>query len=451
MPISMRSQRLRVGRNAVLRVLGAFVLAILSSCDGCEESAGSLATGEEFVVLPRIVHVQAPGPRMTSSLRLEVVSRGIVGNPTDPSPLTWTATKPGVTFVSSGASTIMTLTALPAGEWFSVTARNGGRAATSIIVVDLASSQPWDEVRDDVANGENPSAALLTGTLGDGCAYDRVEAFSGGGGIGQLTSAAPCARTDVAIFSVTGRPLITRPVAWTAVQDIVDATGNGGPIGIPIQLVIGVPVADANNAALDEANFLLSASDTYRNMRTGIELPPSLQTTISQALPPTFTKCANIPTLPAAVAPNPTKLNIYHISVVEDGAGTRQRGFFCTPNVILMGHGWALQTTLGHELGHALGLMAPSFGHTDNVAGFIRDNVMSTDAALGQDARFRFSLGQLYRMHIDGRSWLRRNPDLSPGAFTCGCDPYARLVCPALPTDLRPIIGAMPAPGGSCM
>ncbi|MEO8621045.1 MAG: hypothetical protein ABI625_08260 [bacterium] len=447
----MRSKRLTVGRNTVLRVLGSFVLAILSSCDGCAKSADSLATGEEFVVLPRIVHVQAPGPTATSSLRLEVVSRGVVGNPTDPSPLIWTASKPGVTFVSSGASTVMTFPALPAGDWFSVTARNGARAATSLITVDLASSQPWDEVRDDVANGENPSAALLTGTLGGGCAYDRVEAFSGAGGIGQLTSAAPCARTDVAIFSVTGRPLITRPYAWTTVQDIIDATGNGGPIGIPIQLVIGVPVADANNAVADEANFLLTTSDTYRNMRTGIDLPPSLQTTIRQELPASFTQCADIPTLPAAVAPNPTKLNIYHIAVANDGAGTRVRGYFCAPNVILIGHGWALQTTLGHELGHALGLIAPSWGHTDNVAGFIRDNVMSTDAASGQDARFRLSLGQLYRMHIDGRSWLRRNPDLTDGAFTCGCDPYARLVCPALPTDLRPIIGTVPAPGGSCM
>ena len=233
--------------------------------------------------------------------------------------------------------------------------------------------------------------------------------------------------------------------------DLVDATGNGGPIGIPIQLVIGVPTGDANAAAAREAGYLLTTGDTYRTMRTGIEFPPSKQTTFLQPLPSTISRCSDLAALPASVAPDPTRLNIYHLSAVN-GPDGRANGYFCPPNVILTDDELELATTLGHELGHALGLIIPMNGHTDPpvMQGFYRDNVMSTNAAVGQDARFRFSLGQLYRMHYDGRSWLQRDVSLGDGPNKCSCDPYARNVCPALAAELWIPAIPLPAAGGTC-
>ncbi len=431
-----------------LRVLAhVALLAPIASCP----SPGTLANGEEFVLLPSIVAVQPAVVGGASSFRLEVVSRGVVGNPTDPEPLVWTASDPGVVIVPDHAhgTAQVTLPVLPAGSSIVITATNGTRAATSMAMFRMLATGASDEARDDLVDGGNPSVILTSGDMGGTCAYDRVAAFNGSAPIGAQNTSASCDRADAAIFSEGGAPKIVRPAGWTSLQDIIDASGNGGPIIIPTMVVIGVEDAAVPQANVDEDNFLLTAGDTYRFSRSGIAIPTSAQTRIREKLA-TVMRCADVATLPSTVTPDPTKLNIYHVTSVVDVDGTIQRGYFCTPNVILVAHGMALDNTFAHELGHALGLISPYFGHIDGVSGFIRDNVMSTDAATGQDDRHRLSLGQLFRMHVDGRSWLRRNSDLTDGPFTCSCDPYSTKVCPALSADLRPLLVPLPAAGAPC-
>ena len=433
-----------------MRVLGACALAALASCSGCELAPESLSSSEEFVLLPRIVHVPASGITAPLALRLEVVARDAWQNPTTPA-LTWESTNLDVTFVSSGMATVATLPIMAPGSNLVIKVRSQTLWSATIFLFDVDPAAPSDQARNEFARGDNPSIALLTGRSSGGCAHDNVVAFVGGGTIGQWTQDAGCDREDAAIFSVNSRPLLKRPAGWTDMADLVDATGNGGPIGIPIQLVIGVAADEADAAASNEAAYLLTTGDTYRTMRAGIELPASAQTTIRQPLPGTITRCSDLAALPASVLPDPKKLNIYHLSAVNGPDGP-VLGYFCTPNVILIDHALALATTLGHELGHALGLIEPLNGHTDPpvMQGFIRDNVMSTNARDGQDARFRFSLGQLYRMHYEGRSWLQRDMNLGDGPNKCSCDPYARNVCPALATDLWIPAVPLPPAGGTC-
>ena len=129
------------------------------------------------------------------------------------------------------------------------------------------------------------------------------------------------------------------------------------------------------------------------------------------------------------------------------------RGVFCAPNVILLSFRAAVSTSFVHEVSHLLGLVAQDFGHTDTLFGFQRDNVMSgtTGTGAGADMRFRLTLGQVYRMHVDGRSWLRRAADGAPGPFVCPCDPYSEARCPVLSRDVAPVSGTPTAPySGTC-
>ena len=445
----MTSPRSTVRRSAAIRAFGALALGTLCSCSGCALDPEGLSTGEEFVVLPKVVHVQPSSVGPATSFRLEVLSRGPVGNPTNPEPLVWTSNVAGVDIVPDhvNGTAVVTLPDLAAGDGVVITARNGTRAAHALVYFRVVASQGWDEARDDLVDGLSPSVSLLAGNVNGTCQYDRVDAFNGSAIVGQFDVSSTCARADAIVFSEGARPVVTRPFVWTAAQDLVDATLSTDAIVIPMQLVIGI--ADVATAEKNEADYLLAAGDAFRMSRSGIALLPSAQTIIRELLPSTST-CEDVKLLTGPGAPNPKNLNIYHLAKVVVG-GTEVRGVFCTPNVILINHSWALTATLGHEIGHALGLIAPAWGHTDNITGFIGDNLMSATADDGNDIRRRMSLGQLYRVHVDGRSWLRRNPtDLSDGPFLCHCDPYAANVCPALPADVRPLLKQLPAPGGAC-
>jgi hypothetical protein len=101
----------------------------------------------------------------------------------------------------------------------------------------------------------------------------------------------------------------------------------------------------------------------------------------------------------------------------------------------------AVASTLSHELGHMFALHVPwgsppeeHVGHVDRFAGFAHDNVMFAFADLNSTAsRTRLSLGQVYRMHFDRRSWLAAGTPVD-----CACDPYASS-CGHLSRDTRVI------------
>jgi hypothetical protein len=152
---------------------------------------------------------------------------------------------------------------------------------------------------------------------------------------------------------------------------------------------------------------------------------------------------------PAGTGPQPDRwqrdaINVY---LVSQEVSTDSKGKWCwgptlrrLTNVIRYQRD-AVVTTLAHELGHMFSLHVPwgnppgeHVGHVDRFAGFAHDNVMFAMADLNSTAaRTRLSVGQVYRMHFDRRSWLA-----PPTPADCGCDPYTS-GCGYLSRDTRVI------------
>lgn len=402
------------------------------------------------------MQVREPGLVGPSSFSLQVLARDAAGEPESPGLVSWSASVVGAVVTPSGTNATVTVpSASTAGDWFTIEATAGPRKATALVRIVAAASGSNDEARDDEVPGEQASVALTAGKRGVDCTYDLISAFVSRANLGQLVDAASaCARTDAAIFSVDGRPLIAPDFGWTNGGDVVTAQGNGGPMPVPLQLIIGV----SNDAAAAEAAasaHLLTAGDMFTLARSGIAFDLPAADIIRQPLPSSERWCTDFISVQPSVPPHPNKLNIYYIDDIVDPLGSAPwfRGYYCAPNVILVSMKWAIGSTTAHELGHALGLTAQNYGHTDGLAGFASDNVMHSAATFGEDNRDGFSLGQLYRMHRDTRSWLNHAsaPNPSSVALPCPCDPYGSSVCPLLSVDLRPMLGPASGPwGGTC-
>ncbi|MBL0172226.1 MAG: hypothetical protein IPP90_16175 [Gemmatimonadaceae bacterium] len=70
------------------------------------------------------------------------------------------------------------------------------------------------------------------------------------------------------------------------------------------------------------------------------------------------------------------RLNIYYLHDVVDETGGDKAGYTCVtsdaPNIILMDVDTQQPNTLAHEIGHALGLFRPDWGHGEEYVGFYR-------------------------------------------------------------------------------
>jgi hypothetical protein len=177
--------------------------------------------------------------------------------------------------------------------------------------------------------------------------------------------------------------------------------------------------------------------------------------------------CANA----ASIKANPAlyhegRINVYYTTSVQNeegvaGGGWYKAGYTCNtsdvPNMIFIDHDGHAVSLLAHELGHALGLITPAWGHGDEFEGFYRDgddralNAM-VDPSLGDlppDPGY-FSVGQVSRMHLGNASWLNwpsdgamtslRTRQAMPGAsvvVACGCpETAATSDCAATNTDI---------------
>jgi hypothetical protein len=429
----------------------AFFALVVTQClfGSCYHSGPiGLHASTHFTVLPRVVFVRPPESGAPIALRLEVVARNAVGEAEQPPPLTWTSSPAGASFIAGGSFATVTLPAGSATSGYRITAANGTDTDDILIIVSDAESAPIDEVYSPVVLGGDPDVVLASGLLENACTADSSFAFVGAVGLGRWSAASDCARAERVIFSVNGRPQSSRPMLWTSGQDVVNASPVQPPIAVPTQVVIGVSEAWRDSAQRFFNGSALFADAVFHNMRAGVQFPASQQNTLIQTLPPSFDKCSALPSLPLAVRPDPARINIYIIDRVE----TNQKGYFCSPNVVLVSNLFGLSSSLAHELSHALGMIAQDSGHVDRVFGFRDDNLMGYSQGLinGWDKRQRLSLGQVYRMHVDGRSYVKRGPGLVDGPETCPCDPYAGQRCPPLHVDVRPTDGAPTWPFPGC-
>ena len=436
----VRRRRLAVlARGVTLFLLAASV----NTCRG--NSAFALRSSSRFIILPRLLVVEAPTTATATTFHVEVTARSAAGDPAPLPPLTWVSVPAGLTFSLTATGADITIPAgtlpPPDASGYRISAANGAEVDEVPIVVLRTPSAGGDAVRSLVVSGADPDVLLASGMLSGACTADLAFAFIGAAPIGDWTASAPCQRAASAVFSVNGPPHIAA-ASWSAGQDVVDATQPVLAATVPLRVIIGVPLASQDSATSLFDGSELFAEGVFYRMRTGVRFivdPP-----VHQELPGSFQGCADVPSLPANARPDASRLNVYIIDRVE----WIEKGYFCAPNVVLVSNLFGLSSTLAHELSHALGLIAQDSGHVDRVYGFDVDNVMFPSPGLfnGYDSRRRLSLGQVYRMHVDGRSWLKRGSGLEEGPMRCPCNPYSADTCPILSVDIRPVTGLPTTP-----
>ena len=136
-------------------------------------------------------------------------------------------------------------------------------------------------------------------------------------------------------------------------------------------------------------------------------------------------------------------INVYVVELIDGdgiaaGRNCRENG---AANVIFIDDD-ANYVTLVHEIGHALALTRPMWGHVDNIKGMYPDNVMWTGATVAGHV----SLGQIVRMHADTWSWINEVTGAGsvrdrqfPGAMvtSCSCPGVAATDdCPQVDRDI---------------
>lgn len=437
-------------RRTCRRLVGLLSLGVLVA--SCDPNSGFLqqASGP-LLVLPQLVYVQRATTGQPMSFQLRAAPAAIENATINVGALTWSSDVAGTTFVQSGDAAIVQLPAsLPAGSGLRITATDGGSSGSSVILLLGATTSPTDEVRAGPTLSADPDITFASGRRDTDCATDEMFAVVGSSPIGNWTGGEECDRREAALFSVHSRPFFAQPMPWTSAQEVVDATARPSANVVPLNVVIGVESAIQDTAERFVAGSLLFGEAVLHDMRAGITFPVASQTW-SRVLLPDVRSCGTLSALPEVAKPKAGALNVYMLAEVN---GTL-RGRFCdaAPNVILLSWQHALSSTLVHEMGHALGLLTQNNGHVTSLFGFVNDNIMTTDAGAGagEDRRTRLSLGQVYRMRLEGRSWINRDGGLNPGPLACPCDPYAGTVCPLLFADVRPVVGTPTAPfSGSC-
>ncbi len=149
--------------------------------------------------------------------------------------------------------------------------------------------------------------------------------------------------------------------------------------------------------------------------------------------------CAVADSIAASTAYRPGALNLYYVPRLGLDAASQDLGFVCWGwgahrEMLFVDHQRGLPLTLGHELGHALGLVTPNAtsGHVGDVgtrfAGFER-NLMRV--GVGQPAVL--TVGQAYRLQFDGNAWLNRPARRRDAAArSCQDDASTAVPCPKL-------------------
>jgi len=258
-------------------------------------------------------------------------------------------------------------------------------------------------------------------------------------------------------------------IPWTNAAGDELVASPGPPLAVPMKMFIvsrpsGVTV-DSMVHLIQDAHLGLGA-DLLVGSYTGLVLgaPPAgpviedLQTTHPELVSVVGTGCGSV----GAIMSQPNlydqgRLNVFYVADIGDESdGGSKAGLTCVaqgaPNIIFINSGEQGPFILVHEVGHALGLLAPNSGHTNNMSGFLLDSDSSDLDVMGawSIAPRYLSVGQVIQMHLDARSWLnlpsaadastlrgRAVTPLIPVVEPCGCPETAATTnCPPLALDI---------------
>ena len=337
----------------------------------------------------------------------------------------------------------------------------------------------------DLVATNAPSAPLIglldLGTDNSGpvtCSNDAIVEGTGsvmapGNATRTATGGTPC-HLGVMLLAKTTAPFYEAneaAIPWSAgYGDIYSAVMPAQKLRVPIKIFVSDPdVSFATLSSAIETVHLAKARLVLDDSYAGIELtnaitggaPQIAQVTNATDRATLDGGCLNATAIRAnAALYDAGRINVYYTKVVKSEAGGTAAGYDCAtsdaPNIIFVDSEQHLPFTLLHEIGHALGLMRPDWGHSETYEGFYSNgsgrmlNVMAETSDLPGYARY-LSVGQVAWMHFRDDSWLNRpiagtstlrSLQAPPGATAfvtaCSCpETAATSTCPSLNKDIE--------------
>jgi len=420
----------------------ALLTAVLVGCplDSCDDSGGPSLPAPELTaiqVVPQVLYLGAT--EETFSVHARAVDQWGFRYPAT---LTWLLPASATLLTTSG-DTAQFQVPLGVPELEIAVSADG-----QLDVLRVLRAAPLPDMDLALAAGSAPgmAGAMVRGRRDNGACTDLsdVIAFVGHGRLGRLEGAPAC--DPLALVAQVGMAIHEEGPLWNASAQAID--GHSDPpktVGIEVWTTADVDpsvLAPLVDDEIDEANAI------FHHNRVGLRLVRDPTIRLHPGSPPVPSRCDGPdykaePGWMAPAGPFPTNLLVVLYAPTVTGLGAKstvftRRGLFCRPNVILINRLDRVPTTLAHEVGHALGLVEPwglTWGHTNAFTGLRPAQNLMHDAS---SERRHLSLGQIYRMHHDRRSWLTQ-PLFTPG-LDCGCDPYSSGPpgnCPTLVADFR--------------
>jgi hypothetical protein len=249
------------------------------------------------------------------------------------------------------------------------------------------------------------------------CVNDVVYRTQGVLRLPNLPASRYC-KSDVTVFSSSHRMMI-REVRWSDKPDTRVISLEEPPVEVPVRLWITYPRAE--KSARDEMRL---AKALYHYNKTGIRFVESFESIHNTPPQITSGKCENnIREIPPEYYSR-GMLNIYYIDAEFTGKNcvhNRVDNRALDMNVSFIGR-HARNTTLAHEIAHALGLRRgdEELAHVDDVACFSDTNLMWVAT---RKFRKDFTLGQIFRMNMQDDQWggtaLKRNGWVSRDFHYC--------------------------------
>jgi hypothetical protein len=161
-----------------------------------------------------------------------------------------------------------------------------------------------------------------------------------------------------------------------------------------------------------------TANDLYAQLRVGVYLDTVVgRRTRSTALDAAFAqKCDGIAQLQASGLYDRRRVNAYFFLPENSSTLGRMCEGEGYPEAVFVASD-RFPATLAHELGHVMGLLEPHGGDLYDVPGFRHEDCPTCDANLmiaGIDPVEDLTVGQNFRMSLDGRSWWNAFPTGGP-------------------------------------
>jgi len=346
------------------------------------------------------------------------------------------------------------------GEYRVIAVVSGGTLSdTSVVTITPLSTAPDKVTLTNQVPATGSATVLIDGPRSSGCANDDVFLGAGSIDVGSLLAPKSTCPAEVAVFSSgNAMALDTAVKTWTNNGGDVRPETLKPPIRVPVVIWVDTLVPSGTNGPLDD---LKDAMVYFLDNKAGVDFDTTAGTvkTVASA---TARRTIGYSCDSASAARRGNYylagvLNVYYVHDIHLGASydksTAPRGWNCVdhgaPNQLYVSMIDRANTTLAHEIGHALGLQVPYNGHTDWLQGFDESNLMwSYQDVIDRD---HIALGQAYRISADSNSWLNLPPStLRTGqpARDCGCNPFHDRPCPVLARDgAGPVTTGLNAPG----